>query len=160
MKRNNSFLKSSFAAIVFALFLASDLAGIELKKPVIPTDTDIIIPISEISETAKFYPVIIDGTRLEVIAVKAPDGSLRTAFNACQVCYASGRGYYKQQGAVLICRNCGNRFRMNQVGIVSGGCNPIPITAKDKKVTDKSIIISKEFLKEAKGIFAKYKNEY
>ncbi|MDR2445448.1 MAG: DUF2318 domain-containing protein [Spirochaetaceae bacterium] len=67
------------------------------------------------------------GTRLEVLAVKAPDGTVRTAFNTCQVCYASGRGFYKQQGTVLVCQNCGNRFRMSQVGLRSGGCNPVPI---------------------------------
>jgi hypothetical protein len=48
-------------------------------------DADLVIPVSEISATAKFYPVVIDGTKLEVIAVKAPDGTIRKAFYTCQV---------------------------------------------------------------------------
>ncbi|MDR1108184.1 MAG: DUF2318 domain-containing protein, partial [Spirochaetaceae bacterium] len=80
-------------------------------KPVI-ADQDLVIPVAEITENAVFYPVDIEGTRLEVLAVKAPDGTIRTAFNTCQVCYASGRGFYKQQGSLLVCQNCGNRFRM------------------------------------------------
>jgi uncharacterized membrane protein len=125
-------------------------------KPVI-ADRDLVIPVSEITENAVFYPVDIGGTRLEVLAVKAPDGTIRTAFNTCQVCYASGRGYYKQQGTVLVCQNCGNRFRMSQVGLRSGGCNPVPIPAANKTVTDTGITISKNFLTEAKVIFTRWR---
>jgi uncharacterized membrane protein len=125
-------------------------------KPVI-ADKDLVIPVSEITENAVFYPVDIGGTRLEVLAVKAPDGTIRTAFNTCQVCYSSGRGFYKQQGTVLVCQNCGNRFRMSQVGVRSGGCNPIPISPANKTVTDTTITISKNFLTEAKVIFARWR---
>jgi len=121
---------------------------------------DLIIAISDISSTAKFYPVEIDGTKLEVIAVKAPDGTIRTAFNTCQVCYSSGRGYYKQEGNVLVCQNCGNRFGMDQVEVLSGGCNPVPIFPENKTVDATNITISKDFLAEAKGIFANWKKDY
>jgi uncharacterized membrane protein len=120
-------------------------------------DRDLVIQISEVTENAIFYPVDIEGTRLEVLAVKAPDGTIRTAFNTCQVCYGSGRGFYKQQGTVLVCQNCGNRFRMSQVEVRSGGCNPVPIFPQNKTVTAQTITISKDFLKEAKSIFAKWR---
>jgi uncharacterized membrane protein len=125
-------------------------------KPVI-ADRDLVISIAEVTENAVFYPVDIEGTRLEVLAVKAPDGTIRTAFNTCQVCYASGRGFYKQQGTVLVCQNCGNRFRMSQVETRSGGCNPVPIFTNYKTVTDTAITIPQSLLKEAKQIFAKWK---
>jgi uncharacterized membrane protein len=120
-------------------------------------DRDLVIPVAEVTENAVFYPVDIEGTRLEVLAVRAPDGTIRTAFNTCQVCYASGRGFYKQQGSVLVCQNCGNRFRMSQVEVRSGGCNPVPIFKDYKTVTDTTITISKDYLKEAKVIFARWK---
>jgi uncharacterized membrane protein len=110
-----------------------------------------------VSERASFYPVDIEGTRLEVIAVKAPDGTIRTAFNTCQVCYASGRGYYQQQGNLLVCQNCGNRFRMSQVEVRAGGCNPVPIFPANKTVDEKNITLPREFLIRAKGIFANWK---
>jgi uncharacterized membrane protein len=125
-------------------------------KPAI-ADRDLVIPVSEITENATFYPVDIEGTRIEVLAVKAPDGTIRTAFNTCQVCYASGRGYYKQQGTVLVCQNCGNRFRMSQVEVRSGGCNPVPISSANKTVTDTTITISKNLLKEAKVLFSRWR---
>jgi uncharacterized membrane protein len=144
-------------ALVFAAFNAfAETTQLNLVKPAV-ADQDLVIPIAEVNENAVFYPVDIQGTRLEVIAVKAPDGSVRTAFNTCQVCYGSGRGFYKQQGTVLVCQNCGNRFRMSQVEARSGGCNPVPIFAANKTVDDKTITITKEFLIEARGIFARWK---
>jgi uncharacterized membrane protein len=131
-------------------------AALNVVKPAI-ADRDLVIPIAEITENAVFYPVDIQGTRLEVIAVKAPDGTIRTAFNTCQVCYGSGRGFYKQQGTVLVCQNCGNRFRMSQVEVRSGGCNPVPIFAANKTVNSTTITISKDFLIQAKTIFARWK---
>jgi uncharacterized membrane protein len=121
---------------------------------------DLVIPVSEISETAKFYSADAGGTLLEVIAVRAPDGSIRTAFNTCQICYDSGRGYYVQDGSVLVCQNCGNRFRMSQVEIQSGGCNPVPIFAENKTADEVNITISGEYLAAARDIFANWKTGY
>ncbi len=133
---------------------------VEDSSAAIPADQDIVIPISEITETAKFYPVDVEGTTLEVVAVKASDGSIRTAFNTCQVCYDSGKGYYKQQGDLLVCQNCGNQFSMDRVEVEAGGCNPWPIFDENKTVTEDSITISYGFLKESKGIFANWKGSY
>jgi uncharacterized membrane protein len=139
------------AALVLAL--AAQTAGAQQI-----VDRDIVIPIKEIGTTAKFYPAIIDGTRLEVFAVKAPDATIRTAFNTCQVCYSSGRGYYKQIGSVMVCQNCGNRFPLHRIEVQSGGCNPVPIFPANKKITDTTITIPLDFLRKAKLIFANWRN--
>jgi uncharacterized membrane protein len=97
------------------------------------------------------------GLTVEVLALRAPDGSIRTALNTCQVCANSGRGFYTQQGDVLICNNCGNRFRADQVELVRGGCNPIPITAEHKSETADSIVIAHTFLEEASPLFRNWK---
>ncbi|MDR0648577.1 MAG: DUF2318 domain-containing protein [Synergistaceae bacterium] len=149
----------SFAVLIsIASFAFASRAG--NAKELVVIDKDVVIPVSEISSTAKFYPVEVEGTRMEVIAVKAPDGTNRTAFNTCQVCFDSGRGYYVQEGNALVCQNCGNRFRMEQVEVVSGGCNPVPIFPKYKVVTDETITIPYSFLKEAKAIFSNWRSEY
>lgn len=118
---------------------------------------DMIIPISGITEKASFYTYNELDTQMGIIAVKASDGSIRTAFNTCQVCYSSGRGYYKQEGDVLVCQNCGNQFSMDQVQITKGGCNPVPIDEQSKVVSDSTITISKDFLKQMEAIFANWK---
>jgi uncharacterized membrane protein len=118
---------------------------------------DLYIPADEITETATFYSMTVDGTEMEIFAVRAADGTIRTAFNTCQVCYGSGRAYYKQAGNVFVCQNCGNRFRTSDIEIVRGGCNPVPITSQYKTVDDKGITITQDFLLKAKIIFANWK---
>ena len=118
---------------------------------------DLVIPVSSISAKATFYPVTVDGTKLEVLAVMAPDKTIRTAFNTCQVCYDSGRGYYKQEGDVLVCQNCGNRFKISQVEVSKGGCNPVPIFDKEIQMGPENITVPAAYLKEAKDIFKNWK---
>lgn len=118
---------------------------------------DMIINVSDIKETATFYSYDKVGIDLEVLAVKAPDGTIRTAFNTCQVCYSSGRGYYVQQGDKLVCQNCGNKFAMGDIQVTKGGCNPVPIMPEDKVVTDTAITIPKGTLSKAKVIFENWK---
>ncbi|WP_201765749.1 DUF2318 domain-containing protein [Treponema primitia] len=134
---------------------AQSSSGVQAHSAVV--DQDLVIPLGDLSATAQFYPVVIEGVQMEVLAVKAPDGTFRTAFNTCQVCYASGRGYYKQSGNALVCQNCGNRFTMGRVEVSSGGCNPVPIFPQYKTVDSEKITISKDFLVKAKGIFAKWR---
>ncbi len=121
------------------------------------TDSDIVIPLANVTETPSFYPASINGINLEVIAVKATDGTVRTAFNTCQVCYSSGKGYYKVEGDKLVCQNCGNSFGMDDVEVTKGGCNPVPITPEYKTVDDTTITITKDFLNKATVIFQNWK---
>lgn len=130
------------------------------ERALINDDGDLVITKNDISSEAAFYPVEIEGTQLEVLAVEAADGSIRTAFNTCQICYSSGRGYYKQEGDVLVCQNCGNGFKTSDVEVIRGGCNPVPIAEEDKVTTEDTIIISYQFLAESKAIFANWKNAY
>lgn len=125
------------------------------------TPTDIVSAIeinkSEISATAKFYPYESDGIKMEVLALKAKDGTIRTALNTCQVCYASGKGYYVQEGDELVCQNCGNRFASNMVGKSKGGCNPVPISDTSKVDDGNKIIIDKNYLDKNKAYFSNWK---
>lgn len=132
----------------------SDGADGEIKTV---KDADIIIRTSSITENPSFYPAQINGTNLEVIAVKASDGTIRTAFNTCQVCYNSGKGYYEVEGNQLVCQNCGNRFGMDDIEVTKGGCNPVPITSEYKTESDETITISKDFLTQATQIFDNWK---
>lgn len=123
----------------------------------IMTDAGLQILKSEITSTVKFYPFEIDKVKMEVMVVKASDGTIRTALNTCQVCYSSGRGYYKQVGNEVICQNCGNRFKIDQIELVKGGCNPVPILKANKTENETHITISKEHLAKNKFLFLKWK---
>jgi uncharacterized membrane protein len=118
---------------------------------------DMIIPADELTGTPRFYATEVEGTPMEVIALLASDGSVRTAFNTCQVCYSSGRGYYKADGDELVCQNCGNRFVGDAVGIAGGGCNPVPIFEQERSERDDMIVISGELLANTRAIFENWK---
>ena len=132
----------------------------ENEAVTITSGESLIIPAADVTTDASFFPLEVDDTAMEVIAVRASDGSIRTAFNTCQVCYDSGRGYYVQSGNDLVCQNCGNRFSMDQVEIEAGGCNPWPIFDENKTVTDDEISISYDFLVESRDIFENWKGSY
>lgn len=117
------------------------------------TQDEIEIKIDEVTKIAKFYPVMVDDTKMEVIAVRANDGTVRLAFDACQVCSDSGKGHYVQEGEYLVCQNCGTKFSIDQVGDVRGGCNPAPISDDEKTEVDGYYVISKNVLESSKDLF-------
>ena len=112
---------------------------------------------SEISNKVKFYPYESNGIKMEVLALKANDGTIRTALNTCQVCYSSGKGYYVQEGNELVCQNCGNRFSADMVGKAKGGCNPVPISDTSKADDGTKITIDKNYLDKNKAYFSHWK---
>lgn len=56
--------------------------------------------------------------------------------------------YFEQEGDLFICQNCKNRFSSSDVGIVSGGCNLVPITENVYTEQDGVITIPAAFLEE------------
>ena len=133
-------------------------AGVSGDAPVVIAQGESLeIPISEITDEASFYPITVDGEEMEVLAVRATDGSVRTAFNTCQSCYTSGAGFYRFEDGELVCNNCGFHFLPDQVEVTSGGCNPWPIFDENKTVIDDQISISYDFLSASKEIFANWK---
>ena len=126
-------------------------------EKVISKGKSLKIPVSDISSTVSFYPIKVDGVEMEIIAVKDSDGEIRTAFNTCQVCYSSGRGYYEQDGDALVCQNCGNRFTIDDIGVEAGGCNPWAIMSEDRTIKNGKLKISYDYLKESEQIFSNWK---
>jgi uncharacterized membrane protein len=76
-----------------------------------------------------------DGTTIKYFVLKSSDGIIRAAFDACDVCWPAGKGYY-QAGDVMVCRNCGRQFASVRINEVKGGCNPAPLrrTLADNKL--------------------------
>jgi hypothetical protein len=75
---------------------------------------------------AHYYTYMHDGEPIEFFVLKSNDGVVRAAFNACDVCFESHRGY-SQSGDEMVCNNCGRRFPADQINVLQGGCNPSPL---------------------------------
>jgi uncharacterized membrane protein len=85
-----------------------------------------------------------NGTTVRFFILKSSDGVIRTAFDACDVCWREGKGYY-QQGDFMVCRNCGRQFASVKVNEVKGGCNPAPL--ERAIVGDKLVIKAADIIK-------------
>lgn len=73
---------------------------------------------------AHFYKFGENGKEIAFFAVKAADGSYKTAFEACDACYKAKKGY-EQAGDKMNCKNCNQKFAISRLGPnASGGCNP------------------------------------
>lgn len=85
----------------------------------------ISLPVAKLADgKARFYRFEDGGKEIAFFAIKAADGSIKTAFDACDACYKSKKGY-EQQGDKMNCNNCNQKFAVNRLGPnASGGCNP------------------------------------
>ena len=72
------------------------------------------------------------GITIKYFILKSSDGVIRAAFDACDVCWREGKGYF-QKGDFMICKNCGQRFASTRINEVRGGCNPAPLTREIKE---------------------------
>lgn len=83
------------------------------------------IPVAKLSDgKVRFYKFEDGGKEIDFFAVKTPDGSYKTAFDACDSCYRAKKGY-EQQGDKMNCKNCNQKFAINRLGPnATGGCNP------------------------------------
>lgn len=123
------------------MFMFGKPTGDVVSNKMIDYDNAIKIPLAEIDGTAQFFEY--DG--IEFFVIRAKDGSVRTAFNACDVCYRSKKGY-RQEGDDMVCNNCGNHYKISGLGTANmkgGGCWPGYLEAN---VDDKYMIIAKSSL--------------
>ncbi|TLN01792.1 DUF2318 domain-containing protein [bacterium] len=89
------------------------------------TNGTITLPVAKLADgKARYYKFEDGGKDITFFAVKAADGSIRTAFDACDACYRDKKGY-EQQGDKMNCKNCNQKFAIKRLGPnATGGCNP------------------------------------
>ncbi len=116
------------ALMVLALSTAANaFLGFGGKYETVQPQGDTVrIKAADISDTARFYAFKDGGTEIRFFVVKGPDGAVRAALDACDVCWREGKGY-RQQGPNMICENCGMAFNTARINEVRGGCNPHPL---------------------------------
>jgi len=83
------------------------------------------VPVAKLADgKARFYKFTDGSKEIAFFAVKAQDGSYKVAFDACDACYKSKKGY-EQQGDKMNCKNCNQKFAIGRLGPnATGGCNP------------------------------------
>jgi len=86
---------------------------------------------------ARHFEHVAGEFNIKYFVLKSSDGIIRAAFDACDVCWPAGKGYF-QEGDYMVCRNCGRKFGSVLVNEVKGGCNPAPL---NRRVENGKVVI-------------------
>ncbi len=96
------------------------------------------LPVADLADgRAAFYTYRSGDKTIPFFALRSSDGVIRAAFDACDVCYLSRKGYH-QEGDEMVCNNCGSRFPSTKINEIEGGCNPAPL---DREVQGDMVVI-------------------
>lgn len=137
--------KTILLIILGALILSG--AGGDFRA--LAADDEITFPVKLFaSEKARHFSYKVEsksGKNLTIryFILKSSDGVIRAAFDACDVCWPEGKGYF-QKDDFMVCRNCGRSFSSVRINEVQGGCNPVPLKREIRG--DKVVIKVKDLL--------------
>lgn len=119
------------ALVISVMLVGTAMAGLwgDKVKTLTPTNGRLEIPLASVSDgkAHHFKVQAKDGIMVTFFVLKSGDGVIRSAIDACDVCYRAGKGY-EQSGDEMVCLNCGMRFPSAKINEVKGGCNPAPLT--------------------------------
>lgn len=151
-----------FAFVVGVLLLAaggfffiqnknkSQVASFAQSNPTNSTTTQITYPANLFEDgNARHFAHRAGNLTIKYFILKSSDGVIRAAFDACDVCWKAGKGYF-QAGDNMICRNCGRKFASVLVNEVKGGCNPAPL---NRSVENGNVIIRIDDILGGKNFF-------
>ena len=132
------------------LLVSAATHGHEPYPLAVAEDGAVRFPMSTFDDKeAHYYTYMHDGQPIEFFVLESKDGVVRAAFNACDVCYQSKKGY-TQDGDEVVCNNCGRRFPADQINVVHGGCNPSPLV---RTVEGDTLVILVEDILSGAGYF-------
>jgi len=119
--------------------VASNAAPTRSAAGVQATSKEISFPVNLFDDgRARYFKYdASNGLKIRYFIMKSSDGVIRAAFDSCDVCWTANKGY-RQEGDVMVCNNCGQRFPSVKINEIKGGCNPAPLNRK--VVGDKLII--------------------
>jgi uncharacterized membrane protein len=147
---NNGKRRSSLRAVWFCMMILVGgtflfLAPSGQRLSLAAQDIEVTYPVKTFQNgKAQFYQYKTnDGITIKYFILKSSDGVIRAAFDACDVCWPEGKGYF-QKDDYMVCKNCGRRFASDRVNVITGGCNPGAL--KREVVGDKLVIQAKDIL--------------
>jgi uncharacterized membrane protein len=145
----------SISAVAVAVLLSAAVAVSAFslgKYEKVKVDNGVVtVPVAKLADgKAHFYKFADGGKEIAFFAARAFDGSYKTAFDACDSCFKSKKGY-EQQGDNMNCRNCNKKFAIGRLGPnATGGCNPGYLPSQ---VTGGNIVIKLSDIKAGASYF-------
>ena len=122
-------------AVFGAGLLAVAIGAAVIASPMIrPRCTEIsgrdtlVVPLSKLGRDAISFFCYRDsaGERLRFLLARDSGGTVYSVFDACRQCYKFHRGYTVSDG-YLICRLCGNRYKISDMQKGRASCVPVKL---------------------------------
>ena len=99
---------------------------------------------------AHFYRGTTDGGgEIRFFVIKASDGALHAAFDACELCYKEHRGF-RQSGHTMVCNACGRVVPVASIDQGRGDCHPISL---DRDVQGEHLLLKTTALQKGARYF-------
>jgi uncharacterized membrane protein len=102
------------------------------------------LPVSDFNDKqARFYIYRLPDSTVRFFVIKSQDGSIKAAFDACEVCYRGNKGY-RQDADSMACNTCDNHFPIDSLDENRKGCSPVTLP---HAVTGGQVVINTDDLK-------------
>lgn len=119
-------------------------------QAVVPEKGAVKIPLTGLKDgKARFFSLGTGEPAVRFFAFRRSDGSIAVALDACNACYRAKLGY-RQDGDQMICNNCGMAFQPEDIGVSTGGCNPVPVA---HTVTADAVVVETGVLEQGRKYF-------
>ena len=142
------YVRNSIGVLLLAVALLGAMAAPALAAGA--PDVSYSVSMFDNGKARHFEHKTGDGVTIKYFIMKSSDGVVRAAFDACDVCWREKKGYV-QQDDFMICRNCGRRFPSTKINVVTGGCNPGPLT---RNIEGGKVVVKVEHILEGRRYFA------
>jgi len=128
---------TKIAAILLAVALAigAAVAAGPMFAPecTLANGTDVVtVSVDDLTRgSARFYCYRDrSGHLIRFVVARGDDGTVRSVFDACRQCYRFHKGYTIADG-FLICRLCGNRYKLDEMRVGLASCQPVQLENKE-----------------------------
>jgi uncharacterized membrane protein len=109
-----------FASLAIAAFDApSGFTRVELESGAAS------IPVADLAP-GRVRHFELGDTGIRFFAHKGADGVIKTAFDACKLCWAQRQGF-SQRGDFMVCNSCGKQTLIGAIGEFGHDCSPISL---------------------------------
>jgi uncharacterized membrane protein len=128
------FVLSTIVGVIAVLAIAS--SAIRPRCIEVTGSERLTIPLSDIAKGAASFFCYRDtaGDRLRFVLARDPAGTLHAVLDRCRQCGQYHQGYAYSDGA-LICRFCGNRYRLKDMEAGKASCVPMALPMAQRGAT-------------------------
>jgi uncharacterized membrane protein len=99
--------------------------------------------------SVRFFCYEDHGAEIRFLLARDPQGRVYSVVDACTQCYKYHKGYTFKDG-FLVCRLCGNRYRLNNITTGEGSCVPIKLPSQNH---NRTITVRVSDLKASRWLF-------